>query len=108
MSKEYHQYIPIDLNYNASSIRHSLRDIVEIILNNKEYCSNCGSILPELQIEYKDKVYRFTCYEVNDNKDEEIIEEDTNIYRSIGFKKHILTTDYVKLKNYLNINFKEK
>jgi hypothetical protein len=100
----YHPYMPVDLDYSASCIRSSLRNIVEIILNNKEYCPNCGSILPELQIEYKDKVYSFTCFEVNNKKDEE---EDTKMHISY-FKKYILTTDYVKLKAYLDMKFKEK
>ena len=102
MNKANHPYIPIDLKYDAHSIRRSLRDI-EIILNNKENCPNCGAILPELQIEYKDKIYLFTCYEVNDNKDKK---ENSKMHASY-FKKNILTTDYVKLKAYLDMKFKD-
>jgi len=39
-------------------------------------CPNCGSLLPELRITYRNKHYQFTCTQIVDEHRKEIVETD--------------------------------
>jgi len=52
----------------------------------EHHCPNCGGLLPELSVIFENKLYKFTCYEIESMKTGKVLKK----------------TDYKKLGEYIN------
>ena len=65
----------------------AIKEIAKSLNSRKEHhCPNCGGLLPELGIVLGNRLYKFTCYEVESTKTNKVLRE----------------TDYKKLGEYIN------
>ena len=51
----------------------------------EHHCPNCGGLLPELSVIFENKLYKFTCYEIESMKTGKVLKK----------------TDYKKFQNFL-------
>ena len=64
-------------------IASELTSAIDNLFKKRSKCPNCGGIMPEINVLYKGKMFKFACYDI------------------VRGRKSILKTDYEKLGKYL-------
>jgi hypothetical protein len=66
---------------HSEELAEGLTFLLSVHLSSPKNCKACGGILPELGFKYEGKEYRFTCFEIRDEKGKVIATTD---YKQMG------------------------
>jgi len=93
--KHYSQVIYVDTQprgvYVTRPPLRQIKDFLKDLTVNAKNCKTCGGLAPELILCFKDKEFRFTCYEIS-GKNGVVAETDYNKFGEWCRKKEMKGT----------------